>query len=111
LFKTLGQLDKAYNAFDQADAVASNAEAVLGKAEVKRCQEAMEALKKSDDSGFIRSPFSPDAGARRLKMQALVFVNNALNMAPSDISLHEKKLTILASMKRWRKIASFELIA
>jgi len=105
LFKTLGQLDKAYNAFDQADAVASNAEAVLGKAEVKRCQEAMEALKKSDDSGFIRSPFSPDAGARRLKMQALVFVNNALNMAPSDISLHEKKLNILASMKRWREIA------
>lgn len=38
-------------------------------------------------------------------MQALLFVNKALEFAPGATSFHEKKVALLASLKRWRELA------
>ena len=76
-------------------------DAESGRIEVGRCKEAAEGLR---SSGCV-SPSSVTAASRRSHMQALIYVNKALEFAPGSISFHEKKVALLAALKRWREIA------
>jgi len=76
-------------------------DAESGKIEVIRCREAAEELAKF---GNVSSNCSTPI-ARRNSMQALLFVSKALEIAPGAVSFHEKKVALLASLKRWRELA------
>lgn len=79
-------------------------DAESGKIEVIRCREAVDGLHHCGSTS-LQSPQSATATLRRNKMQALIFVNKALKFAPGSASFHEKKVTLLASLKRWRELA------
>ena len=76
-------------------------DAESGKIEVNRCREAAEAILKFGNT----SAHSPTSSSRRISMQALLFVNKALEFAPGATSFHEKKVVLVASLKRWRELA------
>ncbi len=78
-------------------------DAESGKIEVSRCREASESLLRC---GNVTS-HDPSPLARRNALQALLLVNKALGYAPAAENFHEKKVLILASLKRWRELAGY----
>lgn len=78
-------------------------DAESGKIEVNRCREAAEEIAKFGNVVLG----SPTPSARRNNMQALLFVNKALEFAPGAVAFHEKKVALLASLKRWRELAGY----
>jgi tetratricopeptide (TPR) repeat protein len=126
-FLKLGEADAAERAFDQAIDTASRSlslcmqlqdkvefelakrglgqivtEASLGKTEVSRFRNALEKI-----ACFSRQAMhAAKSSERKNNLEALGQVNMAMSTATGCTFLHEKKVSLLASLKQWREVAS-----
>jgi hypothetical protein len=73
-------------------------ESTLGQTEVARLRDVMNKI--SACTRIYR------ATEREKNLQAIVHVNMALSTATGCITLHEQKVSLLATLKRWREVAS-----
>jgi curved DNA-binding protein CbpA len=77
-------------------------EAALGKTEVARFRDAMERILACTQS----SVHVGRSSEREKNLEAIGHVNMALSTATGCDLLHEQKVTLLASLRRWREVAS-----
>jgi len=78
-------------------------DATLGKSDIRRSYDAAAGIRQSQhEMNRTASSFN----ARGNNLQALMHINTALSMSPGDMVLHEKKVNVLASMKRWAELAN-----
>jgi tetratricopeptide (TPR) repeat protein len=77
-------------------------DSTLGKADASQFQRVMDNISKLPDLQAVRASLTD----RRVYVEALGQVDLALSTAPTCVGLHEKKMVILASLRRWREIAS-----
>jgi tetratricopeptide (TPR) repeat protein len=126
-FLKLGEADAAERAFDQAIETTIRSltlcsqlqdkakfelakrglgqiatEASLGKTEVSRFRDALEKI-----AALSRqATHAPKLSERKSNLEALGQVNIAIFTATGCTFLHEKKVSLLASLKQWREVAS-----
>lgn len=74
--------------------------------EVQQLQILMSTLAKAKIPSLRQVGGVVDITNRKLFVELLSQVGNALSLAPCCIDLHEKKIALLASLKRWREVLS-----
>ena len=78
----------------------ASTDATYGQTDVKRCRENMDVLGKCG----LNQPSDAQTASRRVCLRALSCVNMALSLASGSDALHEMKVALFASLKRWREL-------
>eukprot|EP00978_Attheya_sp_CCMP212_P033767 scaffold137947_cov68-Attheya_sp.AAC.1 len=95
---------KLSEAHKQAENVLNQAvtDATLAQSEIKRFNDATDGMLNCKNG----HTYGSSSATRRNNLQVLMHVNTALSTSPGAMGLHEKKIALLATMKRWTELSA-----